>query len=270
MRKGTRNITTALGCAVLLVFGSNSSWGQAERQREGTVQRANQAERRAGGQHYGQQGVSDQIVQLLIHMNRGEIKCSKKGQEQAQSEQVKQFAQEMVDAHTQYLQKLQQAAGQSAQPPTTASNQRGQREQQAQPGQQPQRITPQTPSSDVARDQQRDSIQTEVETEAASDGSFLGYVIQLGEQRGKLMEQELQQKQGAEWDKCFMGQQILMHTEALAALQSAQNQVSESLQGVISEGIQTTQAHLEKAKSIAKSLEQQAGNTQSQQRQTDL
>lgn len=87
-------------------------------------------------------------------------------------------------------------------------------------------------------------------------------IFQEAEQKCiELTQQELQRHQGAEFDKCYMGQQIVAHVSTLAKLQAFQGHASETLQPVIAEATQATEKHLEHARAIIKELDTQAAST---------
>ncbi len=87
-------------------------------------------------------------------------------------------------------------------------------------------------------------------------------ILQEAEQKCiELTQQELERHQGAEFDKCYMGQQIVAHVSTLAKLQAFQGHASETLQPVIAEAAQTTEKHLEHARAIIKELDTQAAST---------
>ncbi len=68
-------------------------------------------------------------------------------------------------------------------------------------------------------------------------------------------QEELSQKSGAEFDKCFMGAQLGMHMEAIDTMKVFSKHTSGELKSTIEEGIKTAQSHLEHAKGIMKTLE---------------
>jgi predicted outer membrane protein len=76
----------------------------------------------------------------------------------------------------------------------------------------------------------------------------------------RLSEQALGQKQGAEFDKAYIGQQIAAHTNMLAELQAAQQFASNSqLQPLLQQATQMTEHHLTQARTIMDQLEQASG-----------
>ena len=172
------------------------------------------------GQPQARPSLTDwQIAEWLVVDNQGEIALAQQAEKSASSNEVKKFAQEMLDDHNKFLQKLERLVGVSAQ----GAQQRG--GQQAGGRQQMQGL-------DIVMIKQ-----------------------QLGEQCRNSKTRELQQKQGSEFDKCYMGMQIGMHMEMLDTLKVFSRYASQQLDQLIEEGEQTTQTHLEHAKHIMASLE---------------
>ena len=90
--------------------------------------------------------------------------------------------------------------------------------------------------------------------------NFLAIKQQVSQKVLDLTKKELEKKEGIEFDKCFVGEQIGSHIWALATLEVFKDQqVSPDLRSVIEKGIQTTQEHLDHAKKLADNLERQGG-----------
>jgi len=66
---------------------------------------------------------------------------------------------------------------------------------------------------------------------------------------------ELGNKQGAEFDKAYIGEQIVAHNQMLATLEVFQQHASGQLRDTVAKGIQTTQHHKQEAEKIMKELE---------------
>lgn len=73
------------------------------------------------------------------------------------------------------------------------------------------------------------------------------------------MRQELEQKQGREFDKAFMGAQCHMHLQMVSALEALQTHVSQDLQQTIRQGAETSKQHLTQAKQVKEQMEGQSG-----------
>jgi predicted outer membrane protein len=77
--------------------------------------------------------------------------------------------------------------------------------------------------------------------------------------------EELGKKKGAEFDKCYMVQQVIAHQQMIATLHVFQRHASPELAELIAEGEKTAKKHLQHGKQLAKQMEQaysQAASTQ--------
>jgi predicted outer membrane protein len=201
----------------------------------------------------GQAGQAGQAIDLnkaiagcLLLGNQEEIALAEFAQSRAQNPRVKEFAQMMIQDHEQAVAKLTRVAPELAQ--QAASLREGRPGQNgATPG-----VT--SPASIG-------------QTNASGAGN---QVFELQKRITKeclqLTQQELGQKQGAEFDKCYMVSQVGAHIGMLAKLRGSQQFASGELKQVIQEAEQTVQKHLEHAKMIAKEVEQQGAPRQTSQR----
>jgi hypothetical protein len=106
---------------------------------------------------------------------------------------------------------------------------------------------PRTSSPDAQRDRPgRPSTDRELD--------FVSVKRELGEQCLQTAIAELEQKSGAEFDKCFVNMQIGAHLHAIDTMLVFQNHVSPELNKVLADGIQTSRGHLQRAKDLAKRL----------------
>ncbi len=69
------------------------------------------------------------------------------------------------------------------------------------------------------------------------------------------MTQELSQKEGAQFDKCYMHGQVAAHMAMADHLAVFSRAGGENLQTLCQEGLQTTRQHLQTAKQIANRLD---------------
>jgi predicted outer membrane protein len=79
--------------------------------------------------------------------------------------------------------------------------------------------------------------------------------------------QELESKQGAKFDMCYVGMQIGAHMHMVDATSVLQKHVSPELQQIFSEANQSTEQHLQHARRLMETLEKSAQSTAS--RDTD-
>jgi predicted outer membrane protein len=195
----------------------------------------------AGMQMAGANSADSQLAGCLIVDNQGEIALGKLAEQKSQNNDVKQFAQKMVQEHGQFMQKLEQFAAAGNQTDNMTAGQ--------------------LPA--VAVQQQAAGMTDRGLTGATTQpmgGQGLNFVQlkqQIGQKCLQMTQRDLEQKDAAQFDKCYIGQQIGAHVEVLATLEVFRNQASPELAAVLDKGIETTKTHLEHAQQLAKSLDQQ-------------
>src|SRR5262245_47409367 len=169
-----------------------------------------------------QSGAADQQIAACLFVEcSNHIEISKLGQQKAESEEVREFAEKMVSDHTPACQELQQLAGnlaadrgQPAGRPGAAGGQRA----------------------------------------AGGQLDWLSIKKEIGQQCLTSAKQELGSKQGIEFDKCFMGMQIGGHMKTVDELKVLKNHVSSELAQKLDKQMQTAQQHLQLAKQIEQKL----------------
>jgi predicted outer membrane protein len=210
-----------------------------------------------------QTGGSNQEVEkflagCLLQKNKCEIEFAQLAQQQSQNPQVKEFAQMLEQDHQKIVQQLEPlAGGQAGQSATRVESQTrisaaGQNDAQRQPAD-----TTRLPGSPGATQTTRSQTQTAEYGSQEMSGPFAQLAQiekQIGEQKKQAMLDELQQKSGAEFDKCYVGSQVGAHMEAVAALQVISQQQGELAQAA-QQALPTVQQHLDHAKQLAKQLE---------------
>lgn len=241
MRSSTLAVVAAASAALvgaLVVeaqqFENNGNRGQGEyRQgqapRQGEFERSgqnqNQTPYRSGFRGQNQPGASTfadwQIVEWIDVDNENEIALAEIAEQKAKDDDVKEFARKMVDEHTDFLHKLNRAI-------------RGPRNNQS---------------------SQQNRQYTQARGQQGLDLVALKH--QLGEQCRQSASQELKQKSGEEFDKCYIGMQLGMHMQMLDTLKVMSRYASPDLDRIIEQGEESTQAHLDRAKEIMRSLEGQ-------------
>lgn len=197
--------------------------------------RAGQSERhtvRRATADYGEFAHTDQqLAAWLLVDNRGEIALAQLAQEKTSNSEVRDFAQHLIDDHSKMVEKLEQFAGTRRRTRgndnRTATNRR-----------------PQTATAEYAGGQGRSSAGL----------NFVRLKQQLGQQCLASSKQELEQKDGNEFDECYIGMQIAKHMEMIDTLKVFSHYASENLDQVIEEGEDTSQEHLDHAKKLIKEL----------------
>jgi predicted outer membrane protein len=243
-------------------------------------------------QHGGD--LQSHIANCLILGNEEEIALSKFALEKAQNPQVKEFAQKMVDEHTQLNQKLQKFASEQSisltgtthatarqTTTTTAPAERDadranpNRDQQnladdaarnertpARAGQSPDRagrsVADRDPTAADAAQPRESTTTTRTEYTSVRGGASSDQLFQLAKEAAEhclqMTKQELSQHQGEEFDMGYMGTQMGMHIQMLAKLKAAEGHVSGELQQVLQEAQQHTMQHKQEAEQIKQQL----------------
>jgi predicted outer membrane protein len=164
----------------------------------------------------GQAASGDQQIAACVYGHcRNEIEIAKLAQTKSQNEEVREFAEKMISEHTPGCQEMQRLAGQLASDT---------REQQPQRG------------------------------AAGGQLDWVSIHKEIGQQCLNSVKKELSSKQGNDFDKCFMGQQIGAHMMVVDALKVLQNHASSELQPKLDKELQVAQQHLTLAKQIEQKL----------------
>jgi predicted outer membrane protein len=219
---------------------------------------------RRAGMARGMVGDRDFAMMLSIG-NQGEVEMANFVKDKLQNDQAKQFADQMIKDHTQFLQQLGQVSGRGNQPGQTPVGNVA-----TEPGANPAggiAPTPRTATPEGAAGQQPGGVSVAGGAAVGGQGrSFyapgmnpmLSIKQEIAQECLNMAKKELGEKQGAEVDKCYIGTQIVKHADMLACLTVAQRHAQDSqFKELLGTGIQKTQQHLEMAKGIMKQLEQQ-------------
>jgi predicted outer membrane protein len=162
--------------------------------------------------------------------SQNEVALAQIAQQKAQDPEVKQFAQKMIDDHRRMAEQLQPFAASAGFATSVASS-------------------GSTPADRAPEGRVR---------EAGFSGGELDHaalIQELGKQCLDTARRELEQKSGAEFDRCFVGMMIGDHMKANDMLTVFQRHASSDLASVFSEGQTTVKMHLDHAKEIAHRLE---------------
>jgi predicted outer membrane protein len=256
---------------------NNPTQDQKEKDRSGTTNTEGSQDKKASA--------DQQIAFFLWSGAQKEIEISKIAQQQAQDKRVKQFAEKMIEEHSQQVSKLEQFAGQMQRAGTTRTD-----STESQPGsndspgtnesrasnQRDRAGTSQTEGRDTNKDKpsgtkERPQEGVEPAREGATEQSgtrgttpsvsgqglnWLEVHQQLNQRCLASAKKELSSKKGADFDACYMGMQVFGHMEMLDQLQVFSQHASGKLQQDLEQGIAMTQQHLTEARQI---LEQVKG-----------
>jgi predicted outer membrane protein len=218
---------------------------------------------RAGA--HGQE-VEKYLAQCLALKNQSEIEIAQLAQQQSQNPQVKQFAQKMVQDHSKFAQQLQQLTGARGEygRTTEATTPGATRQFDAQRNAADTTRLPGSPGA--AQPGNRNADQNLVgTTQGAPQGAMQSGALQqlaqierqIAEHCKQALRDELQQKQGVEFDKCYLGAQIGAHMHMVSALEVIGQQTQGQLAQIAQQAQPTVQQHLDHAKQLMQQLEQQ-------------
>jgi predicted outer membrane protein len=233
-----RNIVGAV--VALALIASQAAAQQPAQPRQPGSQPATRPGVVAGAQPGGASAaapVDQAIAACLLLGNHEEIALGRFAQEHAKSDEVKQFAKMMEQDHRKAVEKLHQIAPQLA---AVGEN------------------------LEAGREVQPTNAQASplVGQAAGAEGALFSQMVALNERVAQecltLTTKELANKEGAEFDRCYIGQQIGAHLGMLAKLKGSEQFASPQLQAFIQEATKTVQKHFDHAKEIAKTLESDA------------
>jgi len=202
------------------------------------------------------------LATWLLTENETEIALAQLAQQRAQDPEVKQFAQKMIDDHRQMMQKLQPFAPPSyasvvnpGSDPFSTTTRPGEIEPVRKPTDVAERpaVTPEKPAA-AGQDRGNPASASTARTPTQQLG-YVALLQDLGKECYSTARQELERKQGAEFDRCFMGMAIGGHMQANAQMTVFQRYAEGELKNVIGEGQRTVSMHLQAAKDLAKRLE---------------
>lgn len=199
--------------------------------------------RRVAGPTQPLNSTDEQLANWLLVDNRGEIQLARLAQERASSDDVKEFAKKVIDDHAQVVEQLQPFAGQG----------RGTRQ-----GGDYQATTQRNRFSQATNNRNEPYAQPNAQGRGSQQPGGLNLVRlkqQLGQQCLASAEHELEQKEGGDFDKCYIGMQIAKHMEMLDTLKVFSRYASPELDQLIEQAEQTTDDHLEHAKHLIKQLD---------------
>jgi predicted outer membrane protein len=215
------------------------------------------------------QQIDRHIAACLTLGNEEEVALGKFATEHAQNSQVKQFAQQIVEAHNQAISQLKKFV------PQGVSLQLSQRDEGAaerfnertgQPGieRQGQTGAERAPAGygagqaqPGAGQPQPDQIQPGgplAQAMAGAGHQLLNIEREAKQQCLAMTQDELQRQKGDEFDKCYLGQQLGAHIQMLAVLQTAERHVSPELQRVVEQQRQTAEQHLQHVRQLQQEL----------------
>lgn len=199
---------------------------------------------------------ADRILATCIMIaNNNEIALAEHAQAKLQNPEAKQFAQMMIKDHGEFGRKLQKF---SAVTPgdgdggRRAGDATGDGKSTGHTGQTGEKPAGERPAGEHPTG--RDAADASGMRHTAGVLDHAALAQELGRKHLESAKKMLDEKQGAEFDQCYIGMQIGAHACVLDELEVYANHASPELRAVFTEAQQTVRAHLDRAKQIGKDL----------------
>jgi len=203
----------------------------------------------------GSQQESQSLEKLIVNQlkinNQAVIELGQLGVDKAKSDDVKQFAQLLIDDHRKLNQELARFESGDA----VAARGDGKRRDQT-PDTLP--APNQADQPDVSKQNNRLSGNGNKPREGGSQDPIVSKLTSIAEKASKkhteMVKEDLQGLEGNEFDMAFVGYQIACHTTAVAKLESMDGVGSSEFQAVVQNAGKKMTSHLDKAKQLAEKL----------------
>ncbi len=266
--------------------GSSQSSQSQTQSTPGSVQASNLSGQQGQSGQHGQQ-LQHILVRSLIQKNQGEVEMGQLAQQHSQNQEVKEFAQHMIQSHTQLIQEMQglntgsassQGATSGAQGQSSRSTQgstsgsdsaesgntrAGGSDSSANPG----GVANRSGQGDSSAAGQSGSTTTQSRQQGGSqagqqglsgvDSQLAAVMQEACEKHQQLTREMLTQYKGSEFDMAYIGQQIAAHTLMKADLQAVSDKGDQQFQQLAKKALTETEKHLQMAQSIANNLKGQ-------------
>lgn len=194
------------------------------------------------------------ILQKLQKSNEAEIELAKVAISRSENQQVQQFAKMLVEDHQACVQKLREMRGQQA-----TGNRIGNDQQKTKDSTDNNPAATNVPRNDVATNRVPSADNT------AGHNLVPGQLIQIMDQACehslKMTKEMLEKYEGQDFAMAFLGQQCVAHTMMIGELKAIQSHGPEELKSMAEEAASKAQMHLDKAKELAKQLEDDRDTT---------
>ena len=189
-------------------------------------------------------GQNDAILAIWLHVgSTNEVSLAQVALKQAQHGDVRAYAQKMIDDHTAWAAKLQ--------PLTNASGTGAGKDRSGERGR-PDQGEGTTPNTKPKNPSDASSPRA-----GTAVGSFdhAGLIRDLGRKCLQSETKMLTSKTGAEFDRCYMRMQVASHVRSADMVEVFRTYASPNLTPTLEAGQKTIAAHLERAKTLSKQVD---------------
>jgi len=234
--------------AILAVGFTSQTFGQQNDPAARPDDRASSADRAGQPDQLGQKGqhIDQMVANQAFEMSKGEIDLANFALKRTQNEEVRRFAQMMIEDHTNLNNQLAKFA--SPELSRNAGNEANPAGGRTETG------TPSQPTAAPGTSlTERNPADRGTET-AAGGNSHVQICQDIGAEIGSKIEKELGRYQGSDFDRAYTGQQFWGHVTFVGFSRGAEKHVSKDLQQVLDQGATTAEKHLEHCRTLIRNL----------------
>jgi len=195
--------------------------------------------------------IGQEIAAIKLSACRSEIELAKFAEERSKNPKVREFAAMMVKDHTEACKELEKWAGDYHNSDKAHGDADATKKEVAADAKPGARLELETKKGGVV------GVDFNASQKATRAGrsNWVAIHQQMSEKCLAAAKKELGEKDGAEFDKCFIGMQIGAHQKTIIADEVFANYVSDDAQKKLEKCKETATKHLEAAKAIHKELE---------------
>lgn len=196
------------------------------------------------------------LATCLLIDNQVEAALGEFAQKRAESEEVRKFAERMVQEHSQAAETFKRIALAGKADSAAATSPEATRADAPRADAPREEVAPRATREAAARTDRADAYA--VNPQAMF---FITLKKEMGEQCLQSAQKELGAKKGEDFDRCYMTSQVMAHQHMHDALTVMERHAGQELRQAIAQAKETTEQHLEEAKSIAKKFEGKSEQT---------
>jgi len=200
----------------------------------------------------GGHNMDSTLVDMLAPGNQEEIALGRLAEQKSQNPMVKEFAQQMVQDHTKFLEQLRRFGNVSAGPAAPAEGAATEPAAPARP--RTQGVDVQAGGVEVRTPAAATTRPPETAAAGSTDSQILPIMHEVHQRCLASSQRYLQQKQGQQFDDAYVGMQIVEHMKMLDKLAVASEHASPELQQVLQQGAQTAQNHFQHAEKLMQQI----------------
>ncbi|HEY2837592.1 MAG TPA: DUF4142 domain-containing protein [Pirellulales bacterium] len=258
MFRRTSLFLAVVGCGILPTLAAAQA---APRQ---TERAANPAVSRPAANPQPTASTDAFLARWLIIDNQNEIEAARLAQQKSKDSDVKQFAEQMIQDHQKLIDQLARFANENAEPRAAANRaggqapagqsrtveaqQNGNNQVRTEVTQEPARVNGQ--AAPERRTVARVTDQGQIPGQASHQSDMLALKQELADECRNSIRQELDRKDGKEFDECYIGMQLAAHMMAIDTMKVFERHASNELKQTIANGVKTAEGHLSTAKKI--------------------